>query len=252
LADWQQSLFGAAPVSSSLLFFVLPMVVVLAMRRNPGASGLTAQRLGYHQRVAIRALAVVAPATVLFPFIAWLGSGPMQWLGASILAIGFAVAGLVMVRSVSGLANEAGTAINLKGFLGYVGLLVAGLALVAFLHPISQLLARIVAAVVFVGFLQEVFFRGYIQSRLNDSFGRPYRFHGVGFGAGLLIAAAIFGLMHPLTALGETTPWAWALWTTTVGLILGFLREKTGAVVTPAIVHGVILLPGVLFGAVGK
>lgn len=37
LADWQQSLFGAAPVSSSLLFFVLPMVVVLAMRQDTGS-----------------------------------------------------------------------------------------------------------------------------------------------------------------------------------------------------------------------
>jgi membrane protease YdiL (CAAX protease family) len=133
-----------------------------------------------------------------------------------------------------------------------MGLLVAGMTLVALLHPLSQLLARIVLALVFAGFLEEVFFRGYIQSRLNDSFGRPYSFHGVSFGAGLLVAAALFGLAHPLTALSETTPWAWALWTTTLGLTLGFLREKTGAVVTPAIVRGVILLPGVLFGAVGQ
>ena len=58
--------------------------------------------------------------------------------------------------------------------------------------------------------------------------------------------------MHPLTALGETTPWAWGLWTATFGLILGYLREKTGAVVTPTIVHGVMLVPGVLFGTVGQ
>ena len=252
IADWQQSIFGAAPVSSSLLYFVLPLVFVLAMRRNLGASGLATQRLGYHLRVAIRAIAVVAPVTILFPLVVLLGSDPKQWLGASILTIGFAAGGLVMARSVSGLANESETTINVNGFLGYIGLLVAGLALVALLNSVSQLLARIVLALVFVAFLEEVFFRGYIQSRLNESFGKPYSFHGVSFGAGLLIAAAIFGLMHPLAAPDETTPWAWAVWTATGGLIFGFLREKTGAVVTPAIVHGVILLPGVLFGAVGK
>ena len=43
-------------------------------------------------------------------------------------------------------------------------------------------------------------------------------------------------------------PWGWALWTATGGLIFGFLREKSGAVVTPALVHGALIVPGVLFG----
>jgi len=34
-ARWQSSAFGGAPISSTLLFFVLPMVVLLAGRRNP-------------------------------------------------------------------------------------------------------------------------------------------------------------------------------------------------------------------------
>ena len=44
------------------------------------------------------------------------------------------------------------------------------------------------------------------------------------------------------------TPWASALWTATGGLIFGFLRAKSGAVGTPALLHGAILAPGVLFG----
>ncbi len=99
MADWQQSIFGAARVSSSLLFWVLPSVAVLATRCDPGTSGLTTQRLGYHLRVARRALAVVAPVTILFPLVRLLGSGPKQWLGASILTIGFVAGGLVMART---------------------------------------------------------------------------------------------------------------------------------------------------------
>ena len=252
MAGWQQSIFGAAPVSSSLLFFALPLVLVLATRRNPGTLGLTTQRLEYHWRVAVRALAVVAPATVVFPLVSLLGSEPKQWLGGSVLTIGFAAAGVLMLRFVRGLAGEAERELDLTGLLGYAGLLALGLLVMALIHPLAPVGARIVMVLIFVGFLEELFFRGYVQSRLNESFGKPWSLHGVRFGAGLLLAAAVFGLMHPLTALGEATPWAWGLWTATFGLILGYLREKTGAVLTPAIVHGVMLVPGVLFGTVGQ
>lgn len=252
MADWQKTVFGNAPVSSTLLMFVLPLVFILVMRRNPGAAGLSAQHFRYHAQVGLLAMAVVGPATMLFMVVGLIGSDPMQWVGGSILTIGFLAAGAAMVMFVSKLPEEVESILNLKGFLGFVGFLAIGLVAIAIINPLSPLLARMVMVLVFVGFLEEFFFRGYLQSRLNDVFGKPFRLRGVGFGAGLVLAAVIFGLMHPLSALGETTPWAWALWTTAFGLILGYLREKTGSVITPALVHGVLLLPGVLFGAVGK
>jgi membrane protease YdiL (CAAX protease family) len=33
------------------------------------------------------------------------------------------------------------------------------------------------------------------------------------------------------------TPW-WGLWTFFAGLVLGFVREKTGSIVAPTILHG--------------
>ncbi len=108
-----------------------------------------------------------------------------------------------------------------------------------------------IIVLIFVGFLEEFLFRGYLQTRLNDVFGRPYSLFNVNYGAGLIITAVIFGLFHPLTLPNEL-PWAWALWTATTGLIFGFLREKSGAVVTPALVHGVMLLGGVFFGGSGS
>ena len=71
---WQESTLGAAIVSSALLFFVLPMSVMIATRRNPGRFGLTTQNLRYHARVAWRAVRFLLPATVLFPIQALLGT----------------------------------------------------------------------------------------------------------------------------------------------------------------------------------
>lgn len=234
-------------MSSCLLFSVLPLSSLIWTRRNPGTYGLTSDNLRQHGRLALRAMAVVMPVTVLFPVIALLGTDHRSWLGASILALGFGMGGAIMLRSTRRAAPLAEGPISLGGFSSYVGILLAGVGLCYLLQPISAVITRVIVVVMFVGFLEEFFFRGYLQSRLNDVFGRPYSLFNVNFGAGLISAAVIFGLFHPLTVANET-PWAWALWTATGGLLFGFLREKSGAVVTPALVHGAMLVPNVFFG----
>ncbi len=107
-------------------------------------------------------------------------------------------------------------------------------------------MTSIVQKLIFVGFLEEFFFRGYVQSRLNDVFGRPYQLAGVSIGLGLFISAVLFGLLHPLTAL-EGLPWPWAVWTATGGILFGFIREKSGSVLACAIAHGLWVLPTAFF-----
>jgi membrane protease YdiL (CAAX protease family) len=172
----------------------------------------------------------------------------MEWLGATILAVGFAVAGLMFSSGSRTLPNAARAELAWRGLPPYVGLLVTGLVLCFLLQPLSPLAARVVVVLVFVGFLEEFHFRGYVQSRLNDCFGKPIRFRDVDLGVGLLLSAVIFGAFHPLSVATDT-PWAWAVWTTVYGSVLGFVREKTGSVVAPALIHGVTLLPGVFLGA---
>ncbi len=247
---WQVPLFGWPIMSSTLLLFVLPLSTLILPRRNPGAYGLTADNIKKHARLALRALQFVLPAICLIIVIALLGTDYKHWLGASILALGIAVAGVVMLRYTRRSENIAETQLSFKGLLGYIGLLIAGVGLVYLLQPISELMARIIVVFIFVGFLEEFFFRGYLQTRLNDVFGRPYSLFNVNYGAGLILAAVIFGLFHPLTVTNEfPLPWPWALWATVLGLILGFLREKSGAIVTPALLHFAIILPTVFFAS---
>ena len=89
---------------------------------------------------------------------------------------------------------------------------------------------------------EEVFFRGYVQGRLNESFGRPWFMLGVRFGPGLFGAALLFGVIHVLNPADYfrghiELNWTHGL-TTATALYFGFLRERTGSVVAPAIVHG--------------
>lgn len=246
--EWQETLFGRAALSSILLFFVLPLSFVLITGNKPGAVGLSVSRLGYHARVALRAIMFVAPATVLFPVVMFIGSNPNEWLGGSILAAGFIVGGLFFALNSRDLESTSETLPSWSALPVFSLLLVIGLISSYLLNPVSHLATRLVAVFFFVGFLEEFFFRGYVQSRLNDCFGRPFRFMSVSFGPGLVLAALAFGLFHPITVAGDP-PWAWGLWTAAMGLTFGFLREKTGAVIAPALLHGAVWIPGVLFGS---
>lgn len=95
----------------------------------------------------------------------------------------------------------------------------------------------------FVGPMEELVFRGYMQSRLNEAFGRPYQFFGISWGAGLIIASLLFGLLHvfksPFNPLigNYSLSLLSGLGTFLTGMIMGFIREKTGTIVAPSILH---------------
>ncbi len=96
---------------------------------------------------------------------------------------------------------------------------------------------------------EEVFFRGYVQSRLNAAFGRPWQVLGVRFGMGLVIASLLFGLIHALNTVdyfAGSYHFAWWHALTTVAMPYGLLREQTGGVAAPAILHGLIDVLGLL------
>lgn len=93
------------------------------------------------------------------------------------------------------------------------------------------------------GFGEEIFFRGYIQSRVNQSFGRPWRFFGLQFGVGLIVSSLLFGFIHALNTVDYFNgrfefARLWMMTNFFTGLFLGCLREGTGSVLPGAIIHG--------------
>jgi len=103
---------------------------------------------------------------------------------------------------------------------------------------------------VFVGFAEELFFRGYIQSRLNEVFTAKYgSILGVKYQwtQGTLITGVFFfGIPHILTGINpfigyvRITPMTIAIvgLACFIGIVLGVLRERTGGIILPTILHG--------------
>jgi uncharacterized protein len=87
---------------------------------------------------------------------------------------------------------------------------------------IAQLL--IIATLAGVG--EEIFFRGVLQAAVADEVGGPR-----GDWLGLLIAAFLFGLLHPITP-------TYAVLAGLIGLYLGWLWLVSGNLLMPILVHG--------------
>lgn len=101
------------------------------------------------------------------------------------------------------------------------------------------------------GFGEEIFFRGYCQSRINETFGRPWTLLRVRFGPGLIVASLLFGFIHALNTVDYFAgrfhfAWLWMLVNSFAGLFLGVLRERSGSIFPGAIIHGL----GDVFGSI--
>jgi len=92
-----------------------------------------------------------------------------------------------------------------------------------------------------VAFPEEVFYRGYMQSRLNQIFPKRFRFFGAPLGISVLLTTILFALGHFIVQ--ET--WN-SLATFVPGLVFGWLRERTGSILASTLYHalcnGTILL----------
>jgi membrane protease YdiL (CAAX protease family) len=220
-----------------------PLLILLVTRRNLASAGVSLRNMRAQLNIAVTAFIPVAVAGVAESLVDYRG-----WNGA-----------LILLPVQVALLFALGFLLRRKPTLGSEGV-VAGVALVglagrlAAKPTVGNAFSALLFYVFFLGLGEELLFRGYIQSRLNMAFGRPFTFFGVQWGWGAVIAAALFGLMHVLNlgslATGQwtLTPW-WGLWTFVGGLVLAFVREKTGSIVAPTLLHG--LPQGIAYAFMG-
>ena len=242
IEEWQMQLANRSFAEYALMI-ALPLLCLLVSRRSLASYGFSLQNLRYHLDVTMTALIPVAAASVAYPLV-----NSKEWDGALIL---MAING-VLLLVVAWLLHRKPT---LGGESALAGVALVGLSGgLAAKATVGNAVSALVFYVFFLGLGEELLFRGYIQSRLNIAFGRPFTFSGVHWGWGALIASALFGLMHVINLGGlasaqwHLTPW-WALWTFASGLVLAFVREKTGSIVAPAILHG--LPQGIAYAFLG-
>lgn len=249
LGEWERQVLGYFYIEYAVMI-ALPLVVLAVTRRNLASYGITARPLRYHLNIALICFVPVALSSMPAAFFDY-----RSWIGA-----------LVMAIAQIALLYALGWLLKRKPSRNESGILVGGIALLAFSNLVQAPAVANAAAIAaanavsafifyffFLGLGEELLFRGYIQSRLNAAWGRPFQFFGVPWGWGALITSLLFGLMHVFN-LGslivgnwQLEPW-WGLWTFFGGLAFSLVREKTGSITASTILHG---LPQAIFAAFG-
>jgi len=241
---WQVAHLGFGYLSDTIFYFVIPVAVLILFRRRVSEYGFRTVGLRRQLGIGFRAVAVQIPIALLFPIMAYFGTAHYQWPGSVALFVAYLLGtGAILFWLRREPADSSGS-VDRSELFRFSAFFAVSILVCLLLQPVSRPVAQAVHKLVFVGFLEECLFRGYVQSRLNDAFGRPFTIYGVRFGLGLIVTAVLFGHVH-LLASGAEYPWA--VWTTASGLFFGFVREKTGSVVPSGLAHGLLLAPTVFF-----
>ena len=182
------------------LFLYLP--VLLLRQRDLADYGLTTRPLGKNLLVALLAVVIVFP-----PFLA--GFAIWEKLACALGPLRM----LAPLPCHAGLWSHAALRLP-PGLLDW--------------HPGRNLW---IAELVVVALPEEFFFRGYLQTRLDEVWRPAFGLWGARLGPSLVITAALFGLCHVAV---QGNPATFAVFFP--GLVFGWMRAKTGSI-----------LPGVLF-----
>lgn len=232
LGTWQTTAGFNVPIFFYIVSMAVPLLLVLARRKSPADYGIEFHNPKYHLDIMLTCFLPVALVSVIHIKVE-----ANSWSGLPILIVGYvalllAVVWLLRKKPIAGSTNILGAGLILAPSLTQSVGSVAGKAMVLFLNY-----------AVFVGFGEEILFRGYIESRLNEVFGRPFIFSGVPFGWSILITNLLFGLMHVgvmrwILGINYDVTLAWGCWTFFSGLVFSYNREKTGSIFAPALLHG--------------
>jgi hypothetical protein len=234
IADWQQRSLGVN-LLGKLAWLCFPILWLLITRRKLADYGIHFHHWRADLNAVLSAFLPVAVVSGTLGFVPYL-----RWYGALLEGVLHMAALVFVARALtrepdpqSGLVTIGLACVMFGGYTWWKGL---------YPGPV-QGTWNFINYLVFVGFAEEIWYRGYIQTRLNQVFEPRWTFYGVQWGWGVIIASVIFGVTHVLNGWNMRTGafqplWWWGLWTTVSGLVYGYVREKTGSIVAGSILHG--------------
>jgi uncharacterized protein len=218
-----------------ILMLTFPLLLLLITRRDLESYGLSLHRLTDQLNITLAVFPVYAISGAITGWLlpALIPNAIIRWEGALILSIK-SILFFVLIAWI--LRSKPSLTKVLPAFLCAIPLVQSGSIL-------PERLVGFLFYLLFLGPGEEFLFRGYIQSRLNAAFGKPFTFWGVPWGWGLMITSLIFGFMHVLNSfnpfLGKFDLYIWwGVWTIVGGLGFGYIREKVGSIFPSALLHG--------------
>jgi membrane protease YdiL (CAAX protease family) len=233
---------GAMMILATLLLVLLP-------RRNPADYGLTATPWRRNLNIGLFAALLLAGGAAVLAVLKIRPNHPLVPLDMAEGIISGAGALLLTIILAMILNKDRAvfyTPWPVPVFVLIVILFAIPLAVaVNKAKPLAPVLLMVLWTVFGAGFGEEMFYRGYIQSRVDLAWGKPFRILGVNFGAGLIVSSLLFGFLHALNTVDYfhrrfDFAWGYGIQSVFAGLYYGMLRERTGSVLAGAVTHGTV------------
>jgi len=236
LGAWEDRVLGRY-LFEYMLVLLLPLFWLRLTRRSLALYGLCLAFTRHQGRVLVTLVIPMFMISAALGFLGWQRWGNALLISGLEIAILITVAWLLRDRCATSPAGPTATCLMVGLFARQSSTF----------NGAGAVVPRLIFGLLLVALGEEVLFRGYIQPRLNETWGQPCVLWGVRWGWGAVITAGLFGLWHVLNPwnpfLGSSgLAWSWGLWTFFLGLILGYVRERTGSVWVSAILHWLINL----------
>jgi membrane protease YdiL (CAAX protease family) len=247
ISDLEIALYGWS-FTGSLIFVLIPALIIRLTGQGFRTFGLTAEHWTTHLNTGMTAYFVlmIVPWGLGFGFLAIKGIPLHTGASSLVLIVSYFIATLTMLLLMQR-QNLKPAATMVQGRRNMMLLTFLLSTPILFGIYLGRLTGTLIVTVIWQffcsGFGEEFVWRGYVQTRLNQGFGRPWQILDVRFGPGLILASLLFGLTHAFntyqTGQGLTgLSWWWAAEATVAGLFFGILREKTGTILASGIAHG--------------
>lgn len=233
-----------AKVIMTVLF---PLALIHLLYKKKSDFGIYFPTFSESFKLSFRAYAISGPAGATFLLIGLLGWGFRDWPGSLILSTVYLVVLYFIPRITKGLPTRSLVDIPNQRITAFVIFSVLTVGFAYFTYEYIPAISKVLYYIFIVGLGEELLFRGYLQSSFNRYFGKSFSIGNVRVGWGLFLSALLFGLMHALVV---TPPlWPWALFTFILGLLLGYIREKDGSILSAVLLHAMLDMPLVFYSA---
>lgn len=228
-----------------IMTVALPLGVILLLYKDQSDFGINFSKFSDAFKLSIRAYMVGGPAGITFLLIGLFGWRFQDWLGALSLSIIYLVVFYFTPKVTRNLPTRNTITTPNKGVILFSILSISTVILAYYSYEYVPVISKVFYYIFIVGLGEELLFRGFLQSSFNRYFGKPFAIGNVKFGWGLFLSALLFGLMHALVVAPPL--WPWALFTTVIGLTLGYIREKDGSILSAVLLHALFDMPLVFF-----
>jgi len=244
LIRWERRVLGWSYFTGFLMVLVPAMALVL-WKRELEPNGLTLRGWETSLDAGLKGCLFLVGPRLLLTLLSSRGAAYRYADGSLVLSVTMFFALFLFLRHLTGKNYRPFSSTRRRLLLAALALafpLVVGAALG---RLTLGLFSTVLWQLAFGGFAEEVLYRGYIQSTVNEEYGRPWSVEGVAYGPGLLVSSALYGLDRALNTFRPmqgvySVSWSWGFYAFSVGVFYGFIREHTGDVVGSGVANGLV------------